>query len=128
MMVRCGGMYKEQTLQGFLEKVIDLRTCRTMRCWYVNNREATLGELAHQACSVLNLRGAKWKAAERDGRRTEVVGHNTNGTKAREKRTPHYGSPRRRYAFLISKERRFVTEVVGESSESRGVSAFEQEV
>lgn len=53
--LRCGGIYKEQTLRGFFVEENDLSIGSTMRHWWTDIREAILENLAYQAQFLLDL-------------------------------------------------------------------------
>lgn len=84
--MRCGGIYIEQTLRWFFVEIEDLSIRSTLRRRWMDDRDAVLEDLAHQAKSFLNLQSGQRKhASKEEGQRTEVVRRSTKRPKGREK-------------------------------------------
>lgn len=71
--LQCSRLYSEQMLEGFFVNVFDRSIRSNMRRWWVNNQAGTLGDLANQPDSPLNLQEGRRKIAEKEVRWTEVV-------------------------------------------------------
>lgn len=55
--LRCDGVYNKQILLGFYVEGISLGIRNSMCRWWVDNGEAILADLPHQAQSLLDLQG-----------------------------------------------------------------------
>lgn len=81
----CEDVQKEQTLPELFFGIINIRTCSIMQCWWANNREATLGDLDHQAQFVLDLQSGNHQSTENDSQWTGVDRRTNKATRGREK-------------------------------------------
>lgn len=83
-MLRCSVVNNEHTQRGSFVESIDLSIRSSMRRWWVDDREAKFEDLTHQARSLLDLQGRRWKTPEKEGQWTETVRRSTKGPREKE--------------------------------------------